>query len=439
MIEFGALTIKKSDFSKAKIKAAKKALTVIGTFGKEEKAYKEDPTNLYIPRYWHRRELFGFSALSSFPYPCSEGRNIDLEFKHSLRHYQFDPVEKVLTNLNDSGATVLAADCGLGKTVMSLKVLSEIGKSTLVLVHTELLLRQWKERIDFFLPDASVGYIHGKYNDCGDDYDIVIGMIPTIKHRDITRSFSDSFGFIIADECHRLAAPEWNKSIWKFSSKYRLGLSATPNRDDEMEDLFLYHLGKVCCEIKNKLVLPTIYKVETCVRIPVKEYTGTFNDVPAPCFPLLYNLLSEVEDRTNKVISLSVRALNKGRNVLVLCNRREHAELIGASINKKTSPSTAVVFLGGMRKKMDVINEFQCIVSTWQMFAEAIDIDVLDTLIMAAPRKNAKQGVGRLLRKYQYKQKVVVIDLVDIYVYPLVKLWLNREKLYKSYDYEIID
>ena len=51
--------------------------------------------------------------------------------------------------------------------------LSKIGLKTLVLVHKEFLLTQWKDRIQEFLPDARIGEIQGKKCDVVDK-DIVI-------------------------------------------------------------------------------------------------------------------------------------------------------------------------------------------------------------------------------------------------------------------------
>ena len=55
--------------------------------------------------------------------------------------------------------------CGGGKTCCSLYIISKLQKKTLVIVHKDFLLKQWRERIEQFLPDARIGLIKAKVID----------------------------------------------------------------------------------------------------------------------------------------------------------------------------------------------------------------------------------------------------------------------------------
>ena len=70
-------------------------------------------------------------------------------------------VKKYVKSAKAKGGGLLEIQCGEGKTVMALKIISELKKKTLVIVHKEFLLQQWKERINQFLPTAQVGRIQG--------------------------------------------------------------------------------------------------------------------------------------------------------------------------------------------------------------------------------------------------------------------------------------
>jgi len=50
------------------------------------------------------------------------------------------------------------------------------------------------------------------------------------------------YTFVVFDECHRLPAPVWSRFA-AINSKYRLGLSATPYREDGREDLIIALTG----------------------------------------------------------------------------------------------------------------------------------------------------------------------------------------------------
>ena len=75
----------------------------------------------------------------------SDGKNINIKFAGKLRNFQKPIVEKYLKVAKTKGCGLLEIHCGAGKTVMGLKIISELKKKTLVIVHKEFLLEQWKE------------------------------------------------------------------------------------------------------------------------------------------------------------------------------------------------------------------------------------------------------------------------------------------------------
>jgi len=56
------------------------------------------------------------------------------------------------------------------------------------------------------------------------------------------RKAQKEYAFIVFDECHRLPAPVWSRFA-TVNSKYRVGLSATPYREDGREDLIISLTG----------------------------------------------------------------------------------------------------------------------------------------------------------------------------------------------------
>ena len=93
---------------------------------------------------------------------------------------------------------------------MTLKV------KTLVVVHKEFLVNQWKERIAQFLPNAKVGKIQSNVINTKDK-DIVIGMLQSISMKEYDESVFSDFGFVIYDECHHLGAEVFSKALLKTS------------------------------------------------------------------------------------------------------------------------------------------------------------------------------------------------------------------------------
>ena len=84
-------------------------------------------------------------------------------------------------------------------TVIALNIISKIRKKTLILVHKEFLMNQWIERIQEFLPTATVGKIQAQVCDT-EDKDIVIGMIQTMYNKTFPKEVYSQFGITIIDE-----------------------------------------------------------------------------------------------------------------------------------------------------------------------------------------------------------------------------------------------
>jgi superfamily II DNA or RNA helicase len=71
------------------------------------------------------------------------------------------------------------------------------------------------------------------------------------------------------------------------------------------------------------------------------------------------------------------------------------------------------------------------------MASEATDIPWLDTCVLAAPRANVVQIVGRIRREYPDKKEPVVLDLVDVDSTVLRNYAEARMKWYKSLGAEV--
>ena len=75
------------------------------------------------------------------------------------------------------------------------------------------------------------------------------------------------------------------------------------------------------------------------------------------------------------------------------------------------------------------------VIATYAMAAEALDIKTLTTLIMATPKTDIEQSVGRILREKH--SSPIVVDIVDSH--DLFKnQWRKRKTFYKKENYKII-
>ncbi len=151
----GYVLIKKY-FPNELINNIKKELTVkpyindnYGDPPEEFEVFTQNANKLYIPKYYGINKL-GPPDANRLP----DGQKINLKFKGKLRPNQIEPVNVSLKALKEDGGGILSLPCASGKTVISLFILSQLGGKTLIIVHKEFLMYQWKERIEQFLTGA---------------------------------------------------------------------------------------------------------------------------------------------------------------------------------------------------------------------------------------------------------------------------------------------
>lgn len=324
---------------------------------------------------------------------------------------------------------VLDAPCGTGKTVMALEVIRRKAVPTVVVVHKEFLMSQWEERIREFLPGAKVGRIQGDRCDSGKDFDIVLAMVQSLTRRAYPPSILESFDLVVADEVHRMGAPEWHVAVAKFPAKMRLGLTATVNRKDGLTAVFLAHIGQVIYSVPMDAarVHTELYTLRSPAIVPPGRYLQSWNRKPN--ISRLVNELCADSDRTGLICGNVARASQAGRKVLVLTLRLEHVnQIVGALALKGFDVSR---FVGGMKQtEQDEAARSDIIVGTFQMAKEGLDIPELDTLVIAAPTSDVEQAVGRIQRQHPGKKQPLVIDVLDEKVPICVGMFRARSRTY---------
>ena len=161
------------------IKEIKNDLTVnpfvFNDFGdKNEKKFSlfmESPNSLYLPRFYGQ-EKYGQASKSKL----KDGDSINIQFKGSLRVEQEPIVKLYQDEAIKNGGGLISLKCGGGKTVLSLWIISLLKVKTIVVVHKDFLMTQWRDRIGEFLPDARIGKIQQNTIDI-ENMDIVLAML----------------------------------------------------------------------------------------------------------------------------------------------------------------------------------------------------------------------------------------------------------------------
>lgn len=441
-------TILKSEINVEQQKQIRNDLTVkpyvAGSIGSTNNvitfpAYRESDKKIYVPHYYGV-EKFGPPK----EYKLSGGENINLEFSGELRDYQKPVVKKYIDYVtkNDTsgvggfGGGLLELPCAFGKTSLSLYMISQLKKKTLVIVHKEFLLNQWVERIQQFLPQARVGRIQGQIIDI-EDKDIVIGMLQSLSMKDYPQSVFDSFGFTIIDEVHHISSQTFSNALFKIVTKYMLGLSATMNRKDGTTRVFKMFLGDVIYkgtrdEERNVTVRGIEYHVDD------DDFNNVITDFRGNvAYSSMISKLCEYSRRSEFILKILVDLLKEDdkQQVLILAHNRNLLKYLYDAI-KTRNISTVGYYVGGMKEKaLKESEDKQVIIATFSMASEGLDIKSLTTLIMATPKTDIQQSVGRILRE-KHSQPIVV-DIIDSHE-PFKNQWKKRRAFYMKEKYKIV-
>lgn len=406
--------------------------------------YRENDKKIYIPRFFGI-ERYGMVHKSEI----TEGDSISLEFPKSLRDYQEKIVNVYMENIDKPiciGSTkkgnggILEVPCGRGKTVMALKIISNVGKKTLIIVHKEFLMNQWIERIEEFLPGAKVGKIQGSTFDV-DGKDIVIGMLQTLYDRALPENAFDSFGLTIVDEVHRIGSEQFSKTLLRVVMPNMLGISATVDRKDKLTCVLYMFIG------------PKIYteqrKDEDPVCVRSLEYISTdseFNETEYDFkgqakYSTMISKLCDFGPRSDFIVKVLQDLIEESKNnndeaqIMVLAHNRSLLKYFYEAILHRKFASVGF-YVGGMKQgDLQETEGKQIVLATYAMAAEALDIKTLSILVMATPKTDITQSVGRILRVRH--DNPVVVDIVDHHDV-FQKQWKQRKTFYRKCNYKIV-
>jgi len=395
--------------------------------------YRESHQKLYIPKYFGM-EHFGLPEKSRLANP----KEINILFNGELRVYQDNIISAYMNNIINSNGNggLLEIPCGRGKTVMALKILSLLKVKTLIIVHKGFLLDQWIERIQQFLPNARIGRIQGQIIDI-EDKDIVIGMLQSLSMKEYPESLFDEFGLLIVDEVHHIAAEVFVRSLFTVVTKYTLGLSATMTRKDGLSNVFKMFLGPVIYKEKaekNDAVMVDIRTFRTTdpeFNEVIYDYRGNTAYTPMMTKLCTFSLRSEF------IIQLVKETLEKNpdQHIMILGHYKKLLTYLYKGIEFRGLGSVGY-YVGGMKKEALKESEGKkIIIATYSMAAEALDIKTLTTLVMATPKTDVEQSIGRILRAKH--SQPLVIDVVDVHAV-FQRQATKRVTYYKKQGYQII-
>jgi superfamily II DNA or RNA helicase len=343
-------------------------------------------------------------------------------------HYQSEILEKleVERTVHNRYRNLLVAATGTGKTVISAfdyKNFRNNNKSSklLFVAHRKEILQQAKATFQGVLKDNNFGdlWVDG-LEPTSNEYLFVSVQTLNNRLKDLKLT-PDYFDFIILDEAHHGAASSYRPFLNYFQPKVLLGLTATPERNDN-ENILEDFCNRIAAEIRlpealnKKLLSPFQYfgitdsidlsKVKwEKGKYVVSELTSIYTKNNVRVGEIIYNL----DKYTNDIND--VRAIG-------FCVTIEHATfmaekfcLAGLKAECLTSKNSSErdKIREQFRKK-----EFNYLFVV-DIFNEGVDIPEIDTVLFLRPTESLTvflQQLGRGLRLAAGKDCLTVLDFV---------------------------
>lgn len=315
-----------------------------------------------------------------------------------LRDYQKECIETI--QAQPPGAYLIQMATGLGKT-MTFANIPRQGRN-LILSHREELVSQPKKNYS-----CSFGIERAKEHSAGEE--VVSASVQSMARR-LERFSPDEFDTIIVDECHHAAASTYRRILDHFSPRLTLGFTATPNRGDKvrLNDVFsdIIFSRDLRWGIENGWLCDIL-----CKRIHIGYDLSSVRTRAGDYAP---GELDEAMEGTADAIAEAYRGHAVGATLIFAVSVHQ-AEEIAARIDG------AVVVTGETKDRAAIIEAFTrgeipCLVNC-MVFTEGTDIPRVETVMIARPTQSDAlytQMVGRGLRLYPGKERLVLIDCVGV-------------------------
>lgn len=384
----------------------------------------------------------------SFQDARSEGDPVEFKSNFTPRDYQAEGIAAL--KKNTQGIVVLP--CGGGKTKLGLGSAIAIGRTTLILVCSNDLLEQWCDSIREDL-GIEPGVICG--NKKVKIREITVASIQKLDRllKDDNNELIRHFGLVIMDEAHHTPAKMFFRVLRRIPARWRLGLTATPDRQDGLTDLTYWSFGE---ELIRKtvpdlikagvLMVPTVKVVRSEFSYDFRDSNGKEIKDQSRRLEYLTRRLEGNRARAELVCRVVAHCAEHGQ-VLVLANRQSVC-LKTAKILEETYGIRSIVLTSKRASKTQrkaTIEAFKDpkslirVVIATSLADEGLDIRHLSRVVMAWPERaegSTMQRAGRLQRP-DYQKEPELWEIVDSEVKTLKNRWDARRRVYQRNGFPI--
>lgn len=361
---------------------------------------------------------------------------LDWRWRGNLFDYQTNALQVLRRT---EGGTLIAPP-GAGKTETGLGFAAILRQPALWLVTSLDLADQTLARARrlFDLGDGAFGLIDQDNRTMGTH--LTVATVDTLaRYPGLTKQIGARVGTVIGDEAHHLPALSFLKVLRYCPGRYRLGLTATPDRGDGLGPVIPALTGP-----ETEIAVSTLVAAHRLMLPAIRVvYTG-FGGTPRNGWGTFQQLRAESPSRNALVVRIASREARRGRRVLVVVELVAHAATLARLLRAAGVPCSSLDGAESRERRAMLLQAFRrrpgtALVAT-KLADEGLDLPEVDCLVLVTPGRSSlrlRQQVGRVMRVCVGKRSSIVYDLADT---GAPSLWLQlRERLHTYRHFGDVD
>jgi superfamily II DNA or RNA helicase/diadenosine tetraphosphate (Ap4A) HIT family hydrolase/HKD family nuclease len=323
----------------------------------------------------------------------------------------------------DRALVVLAT--GLGKTLLAVfdlaQVAAELGRTPTVLwvAHRQELLAQAGASAARLFPEARLGWLLGGQR-AAPPHGLLFASVQSLSRAATLATLPpDTFDVVVIDEAHHADAASYRRVLAHFRPRFRLGLTATPDRADagDIYGLFDDHVvfrADLAEGIARDWLVPFAYfgLKDPTDYAPIPWRGGRF-DAEALSEAVL------TAARMETLWASWIEPARAGARTMVFCVSINHARFVRTWLAERGVRAALVHSGPDGDDRATALDDLEAgridAICSVDLFNEGVDCRPVDRVVMLRPTESPVlflQQLGRGLRTSPGKGKLVVLDFV---------------------------
>lgn len=367
-----------------------------------------------------------------------------IKFTGSLRNYQAPLVETFIKY----NFGIIEAPPRTGKTVVAVAISAHLKKKTIILAkqieflhHFEKHFREFTniEKFEKKTGKKLVG-IPKNEAECAQFQISLFSYQKFIseKGKKFLRKVHKNWGTVIVDEAHGVAAECFSKVVSYIPAKYKLGLTATPERKDGLHFITRSIIGPVVSMSNRESLVPTVYVHETQIK----------NKHEYKIWQYAMRFLAKNEKRNELIVDQVCKDLEEGHSIVIPVTFKYHVADLVDRINYQYGEDVAVSFTGGAKekKKRDEVLQKACdrevlvVVGIRSLIQLGLNVPAWSAIYEIIPiskKPNLKQETSRIRTPDPNKKNPIIRYFVDQEVGASLGCFRNSFRHMMEFGYNI--